>query len=72
MDLFESVVNNDTVVLTWSNYSAKSIRHAEKRKLQLENAGFTLVMTGSNSLTYQKLNNAHKRKVKAVVKEVQK
>ena len=72
MNLFESIVNNETVVLTWSWYSPSSIRHAEHRKLQLENEGFTLVMSGSNSLTYQKLNNAHQRKVKAVAKEGQK
>tara|TARA_R100000081_G_C4639223_1_gene77006 strand:- start:48 stop:302 length:255 start_codon:yes stop_codon:yes gene_type:complete len=71
MELFESIVNNETVVLTWSWYSPSSIRHAEQRKLQLENAGFTLVMSGSNSLTYQKLNNAHQRRVKAVAKEGQ-
>ena len=69
MDLFESIINNKTVVLTWSWYSPSSIRHAEQRKLQLENDGYTLVMTGSNSLTYQKLNNAHQRKVKAIAKE---
>ena len=71
MELFESIVNNETVVLTLSWYSPSSIRHAEQRKLQLENAGFTLVMSGSNSLTYQKLNNAHQRRVKAVAKEGQ-
>jgi|TARA_R100001460_G_scaffold105514_1_gene152202 hypothetical protein len=69
MNLFESIVNNKTVVLTWSWYDERSIRKAEERKLQLENDGFKLVMTGSNSLTYQKLNNAHQRRVKAIAKE---
>lgn len=69
MDLFESILNNKTVVLTWSWYDERSIRKAEERKLQLEDDGYTLVMSGSNSLTYQKLNNAHQRRVKAIAKE---
>lgn len=69
MDLFESIINNQTVVLTWSWYDERSIKRAEQRKLELENDGFTLVMSGSNSLTYQKINNAHQRRVKAIAKE---
>ncbi len=40
--------------VTWNNYSIISIRRAERRKLELEAAGYVLVHQTQGCLTYAK------------------
>lgn len=39
--------------ITWNNFDVESIKNAQRKKLELENKGFTLVHSDNNCLTYK-------------------